>query len=61
VEKGVLPEPLYHRIGVISAAEFYETLNQIKEIGKSVRLEVITKKDIYTIGPLEVYFKISEV
>lgn len=58
LEKGVLPEPLYNRIGVISAAEFYEVLNEIKEMGKIVRLEVLAKKDIYTIGPLEVYFRI---
>lgn len=58
--KGVLPEPLYHRVGVITAAEFYDTISKIKEIGKKVRLEVISKKDIYTIGPLEVYFRISE-
>lgn len=60
LEKGVLPEPLYHRVGVITAAEFYETIDQIKEKGKKVRLEVVSKKDIYTIGPLEVYFRISE-
>ncbi|MCD6362777.1 MAG: DUF3084 domain-containing protein [Synergistetes bacterium] len=58
IKKGVLPEPLYRRIGVISAADFYETISKIKQESKKVRLGVFAKKDIYTIGPLEIYFRI---
>jgi len=59
LERGVLPEPLYHRIGVITAAEFYETIDKIREKREKVHLEVVSKKDVYTIGPLEVYFRLS--
>ncbi len=58
IRKGVLPEPLYRRIGVISAADFYETISKIKQKGEKVRLGIFAKKNVYTVGPLEIYFKI---
>lgn len=53
---GVMRDPLTGNVGSIDSSEFVTALDQIEKDKKSVKLEILTAKDIYTEGPLRVKF-----
>jgi len=55
---GVSPDPS-GRIGSIPYAQIFEIARKIKTANRLVNLKILAEKDIYTVGPLEVRFKVS--
>jgi uncharacterized protein (DUF3084 family) len=54
VTKGVLPDPLQGTVGSISAAELFNTVNQIKKMGGTVELSAVVIEDTSVAGPLKI-------
>ncbi len=61
VKKGIVPDPYKHTVGSILASSFYETVSEIKAINGYARVDVLTLKDIYSIGPLMVEFRVRKI
>ena len=57
-EAGVLPGPT-GSLGSIPYSQIFDLAKKIKSLNRKVNLKVLAAKEIYTIGPLEVKFKIS--
>jgi len=57
-DAGVLPD-LSGSMGSIPYSQIVDLAKKIKTSNKAVRLNALTRKDIYTIGPLEVKFVIN--
>ena len=55
-DAGVLPDA-YGSVGSLPYSQIYDLAKKIKSAGRKVFLKVLARKDIYTIGPLEVDFK----
>lgn len=56
-EVGIIPD-VNGSIGKIPYSKMYKMTEQIKAFGSLVNVMVVAEKDIYTIGPLEVEFKL---
>ncbi|MCD6419641.1 MAG: DUF3084 domain-containing protein [Synergistetes bacterium] len=61
VKEGIVPDPYKHTVGSILASSFYETVSGIKAINGYAQVDVLTLRDIYSIGPLMVEFKVKKV
>jgi uncharacterized protein (DUF3084 family) len=57
-EAGILPDPT-GSMGAIPYSQIFELAKKIKSLNRNVRLKVLSAKAIYTIGPLEVNFKLD--
>lgn len=57
-DAGILPDPS-GSVGSISYSQISEAARKIKAIDKKVSLIVEAKRDVYTIGPLEVELKVG--
>jgi uncharacterized protein (DUF3084 family) len=57
-EAGILPDPT-GSMGAIPYSQIFELAKKIKSLNRSIRLKVLSAKAIYTIGPLEVKFKLD--
>jgi uncharacterized protein (DUF3084 family) len=56
-EAGILPAAS-GTVGSVPYSEIYDLAKKIKNYNRSTVLETIAKKDVYSIGPLEIDFKI---
>lgn len=57
-EAGVLPDPS-GSMGSIPYSEIFDLAKKIKSSNRNVNLKVLASRDIYTMGPLAVKFKVS--
>lgn len=63
VNQGMFGNPLTERFGDFSSESmlsFYDMVNQIKELGRTITLTVVVKEDTYAIGPLNVAFRLEK-
>lgn len=58
LKKGILPDP-EGEVGEINALKFYNTVEKIKKLKEKAKLKVISVKDVYRDGLLEVDFIIE--
>ncbi len=59
LESGLLFDPLQGTVGVMSAAEVYDTVNKVRRIDGEVVLRAVTKEDIYKVGPLRIGIEVK--
>ncbi len=57
-DAGVLPDPS-GSVGRIPYSQISDVARKVKAVNKKVRLRVVAQKDVYSIGPLEVEFKVG--
>ncbi len=56
VNDGVLRDPISGNVGSIDTGEFITALDKISQGKNSIKLEILTARDIYSEGPLRVKF-----
>lgn len=56
---GVLRDPISGNVGSIDTGEFITALDKISQIKSSIKLEILTARDIYSEGPLRVKFVLN--
>jgi len=57
-EKGIVPD-VSGSIGKIQYSEIFETARDVLLRNRKVKVDVITTRDIYSVGPLDVEFKLQ--
>lgn len=63
VKQGMLEDPFTGRFGDLSsdsALSFFDMVNKIKLLGRTITLEAIVQEDTYVSGPLNVAFRLEE-
>ncbi|MCD7877829.1 MAG: DUF3084 domain-containing protein [Cloacibacillus porcorum] len=56
---GVLRDPISGNVGSIDTGEFITALDKISQVKSSIKLEILTARDIYSEGPLRVNFVLN--
>ena len=59
VKAGLLTDPLAGTVGSLRAADVFEAVQAIEREKGPVILSVVTKTDVYTVGPLEIAIRVS--
>src|SRR3989339_219748 len=57
--KGVLPD-VSGSFGSLSYSEIFDAVKEIKAEKRAVKVKILAKNDIYTIGPLNIRFKVEQ-
>lgn len=60
VKQGILPDPLQGTVGVMSGAQLYDTVNQMRRLGPNVKLIALADGEVYTMGPLKLLVEVEE-
>lgn len=61
VRDGVLSDPLAGTVGLLKASEVFDAIQAVRQENSTVRVAVYAKKDIYTVGPMEIVIRVSTV
>jgi uncharacterized protein (DUF3084 family) len=61
IKKGILSDPIQGTVGSMSGSELFEIMNRVKRMPGKMELTAIAKKDIYTMGPLQIEIRIKNV
>ena len=59
VKDGVLADPLAGTVGSVRAVDMVEAVQAIEREKGSVEIKILSKNDIYTVGPLEVAIRVT--
>ncbi|MCD6359644.1 MAG: DUF3084 domain-containing protein [Armatimonadetes bacterium] len=60
IARGMLPDPKTGNYGRLDLDDIFQAIDEVKALGGAAVVKVVARRDIYTVGPLDIYLRVAK-